>query len=450
MNFVSNTEKEKSEILSSIGVKRFEDLIPNIPKNALYSPAANGILKNGLSELEVQIALEALAAKNKTVQQQASFLGAGAYHHFTPSVVGAMISRGEFLTAYTPYQPEASQGTLQATFEFQSMIAELYGMDVANASLYDGASALAEGVMLALRETGRNKILISRAIHPEYRLVVKTYCRNFEIVEIDLESGATSLEKAEMLLDDNTACIAIQSPNFFGSIEEGKKFADLAHKKGALLVTSSNPMAAGLLASPGEFGADVATGEGQPFGVSLNFGGPYLGLIACKEQFVRRMPGRICGITKDVEGKRGFVLTLQTREQHIRREKATSNICTNEALMALAATVYLSLLGPQGLKDVAELCIQKAHYAADQISKIKGFSIAFRSPYFNEFVVESKVAPVKITQALHQKNIVNGLELAHYYPELKNHTLYCFTEMNSKGQIDSLVAALKEVSLANA
>ncbi len=448
MAFTANTEKEKSELLREIGVHRFEDLISNIPQNALFTPAKNGILRDGLSEMEVQETLEKLAGKNKTVQQSPSFLGAGAYNHFVPAAVGAIISRGEFLTAYTPYQPEASQGTLQATFEFQTMVAEIYGMDVANASLYDGASALAEGILLALRETGRNKILISSAVHPEYRQVVRTYCKNFTIIELPCENGVTSFADLEKHLDADTACVAIQNPNFFGSLEEGQKWADAAHAKGALLITSSNPIAHGLLTAPGAYGADIATGEGQPLGVSLNFGGPYLGLIACKEKFVRKMPGRICGITKDLEGRRGFVLTLQTREQHIRREKATSNICTNEALMALAATVHMSLLGPEGLKEVATLCLQKAHYAAESIGKIKGFSLAFTSPYFNEFVIRSKIAPAKVNTQLRKKGITGGLELGRFYPEWADAMLFCVTEMNSKVQIDALVKALEEVSLA--
>ena len=448
MQFTANTEKEKSEILREIGVHRFEDLISNIPQNSLFTHHKDGILKNGLSEMEVQEALEKLASKNKTVNQSPSFLGAGAYNHFIPAAVGAIISRGEFLTAYTPYQPEASQGTLQATFEFQTMIAEIYGMDVANASLYDGASALAEGILLALRETGRNKILISGTVHPEYRQVVRTYCKNFQIVEIPYADGVTSFKDLEKHLDADTACVAVQNPNFFGSVEDGQKLADAAHAKGALLITSSNPIALGLLSAPGDYGADIATGEGQPLGVALNFGGPYLGLIACKEKFVRKMPGRICGITKDVEGRRGFVLTLQTREQHIRREKATSNICTNEALMALAATVHMSLLGPEGLKEVAQLCFQKAHYAAESIAKVPGFSLAFNAPYFNEFVVRSKFAPAKVNEYLLKKGIVGGLDLGRFYPELKDSLLFCATEMNHKAQIDALLRALEEVSLA--
>lgn len=493
MQFISNSEQEKKEILSAIGVKNFEELISNIPPGSFFSPSSAGGLKNGLSEMEVLSQLNSLASKNQTVEELISFLGAGTYHHFIPSAVNALISRGEFLTAYTPYQPEASQGTLQSAFEFQSMICELYGMDVANASLYDGASALAEAALLALRETGRKKVLISKTVHPEYRAVLKTYCKSFlspepsdsplersvssatrprgvggrqadgacgegGIIEIPYSQGITSLSELEKLCDSQTACVIIQNPNFFGCIEEGEKFAELAHKNGALFLVSANPISLGLLTPPGEYGADIAVGEGQSLGIPLNFGGPYLGLFACKEKFMRKVPGRIVGMTKDLEGKRGFVLTLQAREQHIRREKATSNICTNEALMALAATVYLSLLGPKGLKEVAELCLQKAHYLASEISKIPGFSLAFTprshceensdeaiSSFFNEFVVRSKIAPEKIQEHLLKNNIIGGLPLGRFYPELSDATLFCATEMNSNIQNDSLVHALKEI-----
>lgn len=443
MQFISNTEKEKEEILAAIGVKKFSELVANLPPSTLFSPASEGLLKNGLSEMETLAHLKSLSSKNQTVENWAAFLGAGAYHHFIPSAVNALISRGEFLTAYTPYQPEASQGTLQATFEFQTMIAELYGMDMANASLYDGASAMAEAAFLALRETGRKKILVSQTVHPEYRHTLKTYCKNFEIVEIPYSEGVTSFPELEKQCDETFACVIIQTPNFFGAIEEGKKFSELAHKKGALLIVSANPISVGILSPPGEVDADIAVGEGQPLGIPLNYGGPYLGLFACKEKFMRKMPGRIVGMTKDLDGKRGFVLTLQTREQHIRREKATSNICTNEALMALAATVYLSLLGPQGLRECAKLNLHHAHYAAEQISKIPGFSLTFHSPFFNEFVIRSKTSPEKIQQHLSKNNIIGGLPLGRFYPELSDCTLFCTTEMNSKEQIDHLVRILK-------
>ena len=447
MQFVANTAQEKKELLSAIGVRRFEDLIPNIPRQGLFAPAKDGVLRNGLSEMEVTAHLQALAAKNRTVDQFASFLGAGAYHHFIPAAVNALITRGEFLTAYTPYQPEASQGTLQATFEFQSMVAGLYGMDVANASLYDGGSSLAEAALLAVRETGRRKILVSRTVHPEYHQTLDTYSKSLEVHEVPADkSGVVSIPELEKRLDSSVACVILQSPNFFGCLEDGTKIAELAHKHGALFVVSADPLSLGLLAPPGEYGADVATGEGQPLGIPLHYGGPYLGLFSCKEKYLRKVPGRICGLTKDANGKRGFTLTLQTREQHIRREKATSNICTNEALMALAATVYLSLIGPQGLKECAQLNYDKAHYAADRISRVPGFSLVFDSPFFNEFAVRSKIAPQKINQYLLGKGILGGLPLGKFYPELADAILYCATEMNTREQIDRLADALEALA----
>ncbi|MBI2915695.1 MAG: aminomethyl-transferring glycine dehydrogenase subunit GcvPA [Elusimicrobia bacterium] len=444
MQFISNTSQEKKEILETIGVNRLEDLFANIPRDSLFSPKINGVLKKGISEMEVSRELQSLADKNRTVAQIPSFLGAGAYHHFVPAAVPALISRGEFLTAYTPYQPEASQGTLQATFEFQTMISELYGMDVANASLYDGASALTEAALLAVRETGRKKILVSRTVHPEYRQTLKTYGKSLNIREIPFLNGTTSLDSLEKELDDQTACVILQTPNFFGSLEEGEKIGAMTHAAGSLLIVSSNPISLGILKSPGNYGADIATGEGQPLGISLNYGGPYLGLFSCKERYLRKIPGRIAGMTKDREGQRGFVLTLQTREQHIRREKATSNICTNEALMALAATIYLSLLGPKGLEEVALLNLKNAHILADKISQAPGFELAFTSPFFNECVVRSSQDPYQIRDHLSQKGIIGGLPLGKFYPDLSDCTLYCATEMNTEKEIESLVAALKQ------
>ncbi|MBI4218050.1 MAG: aminomethyl-transferring glycine dehydrogenase subunit GcvPA [Elusimicrobia bacterium] len=444
MQFISNTSQEKKEILETIGVNRLEDLFANIPRDSLFSPKINGVLKKGISEMEVSRELQSLADKNRTVAQIPSFLGAGAYHHFVPAAVPALISRGEFLTAYTPYQPEASQGTLQATFEFQTMISELYGMDVANASLYDGASALTEAALLAVRETGRRKILVSRTVHPEYRQTLQTYGKSMNIREIPFLNGTTSLDSMEKELDDQTACVILQSPNFFGSLEEGEKIGAMARAAGSLLIVSSNPISLGILKSPGNYGADIATGEGQPLGISLNYGGPYLGLFSCKERYLRKIPGRIAGMTKDRDGQRGFVLTLQTREQHIRREKATSNICTNEALMALAATIYLSLLGPKGLEEVALLNLKNAHILADKISQAPGFELAFTSPFFNECVVRSAQDPYQIQDHLSHKGIIGGFPLDKFYPDLSDCTLYCATEMNTEKEIESLVAALKQ------
>lgn len=445
MQFIANTPQERKEILSEIGVQKFEDLIKNIPASTLFSPSEKKVLKDGLSEMEVQKHLSALSHKNHPAGKLACFLGAGSYHHFIPAVVPALISRGEFLTAYTPYQPEASQGTLQATFEFQTLIAELYGMDVANASLYDGASALAEAALLAVRETGRRKILVSRAAHPEYRRVVQTYSKSFTVEEIALKDGKTSLPDLQSSLDSSTACVMIQSPNFLGILEDGAEIADLGHSAGALFVVSANPMSLGILSPPGVYGADLAVGEGQPLGLPMNFGGPYLGLFTCRQNLMRKMPGRVCGLTKDSNGKRGFTLTLQTREQHIRREKATSNICTNEALMALASTIYLSVLGPEGLKECATLNYENAHTVLDVVLKAKGFSRVFDSPFFNEFVVRSKIPPKQLNEALLKEGIVGGLDLGSSYPELKDCVLFCSTEMNSKEEIERLGLALNKI-----
>lgn len=445
MDYISTTKKEKEEILSSIGALSFKDLIGNIPQDAFLADHSFNLIKNGVSELETFKHLKNLASKNQTAEEFPCFLGAGAYHHFIPAVIPALISRGEFLTAYTPYQPEASQGTLQATFEYQTMIADLYGMDLANASLYDGGSALAEATFLALRETNRKKVLVSKAVHPEYRKVLQTYCQGFEIETIDLEDGATSHKKLIDRIDEETACVLIQSPNFFGVLEELQVLEPIIHEKGALFIVSANPISLGVLASPGECGADVAVGEGQALGISLGYGGPYLGLFSCKEKYARKIPGRICGMTHDLDGKRGFVLTLQTREQHIRREKATSNICTNEALMALAATIYLSVLGPQGLKELAEINFSLAHMAAHKISQLPGFSLAFAKPFFNEFVVRSKTDPEKIKKALWDNKIIGGLPLGTFYPDMSDCTLFCATEMNSPEQIDALIKTLEKI-----
>ncbi|OGR96984.1 MAG: glycine dehydrogenase (aminomethyl-transferring) [Elusimicrobia bacterium RIFCSPLOWO2_01_FULL_64_13] len=444
MPYVANTREEKEAILSAVGKKSFSELIANIPKKGLFFLPENSFLRGGLSEMEALSRLEKLSEKNRTVRQGPSFLGAGAYHHFIPAAVGALIGRGEFLTAYTPYQPEASQGTLQATFEFQTMIAELYGMDVANASLYDGASAMAEAALLAVRETGRKKILVSRAAHPEYRKVLGTICRNLEIREIPERNGVTDLDALGSALDGTAACVLVQHPNFFGCLEDVAAVSRAAHADGALAAVSTNPLSLGILEPPGAQGADIATGEGQPLGIPLGYGGPYLGLFACKERFLRKMPGRVAGMTVDADGKRGFTLTLQTREQHIRREKATSNICTNEALMALAATVTLSLLGPEGLKELAELNLRKAHYAAETLSAVPGLSLRFSSPFFNEFVVDSGTDPEKIRERLLEKGVAGGLPLKRFYPELGRSTLYCVTEMNSREDIDALAGLLGE------
>jgi glycine dehydrogenase subunit 1 len=382
-----------------------------------------------------------LSAQNENLNDYACFLGAGAYRHYVPSVVGHLAGRSEFYTAYTPYQPEVSQGTLQVIYEFQSMMCELYGMDVANASMYDGASALAEAAIMAVNVTGRTKVILPRSIQPDSRALTHTYTapQGIELVE------TATLEEALAALDDKTAALLVQQPDFFGQVHDLQQLADAAHAHKALLVVSSYPTALGLIKSPGECGADIAVGEGQPLGMRLSFGGPYVGLFTCRTEYVRNLPGRIVGQTLDKNGKRGFVLTLQAREQHIRREKATSNICTNEGLIALITTIYLSALGKQGLQQVARQCYDKAHYAASEIAKLPGYSLAFSGPFFNEFVVRcSSAAQVeKVQQAALDAKMIAGYALAQDYPELQDCVLFCCTEMNTKAEIDALVQVLK-------
>lgn len=445
MNYVPNTANQQAEILARIGVKSIEELFEDIPESVRRQAQLN--IRGGMSEHELVKHVKGIASKNTTIDEYASYLGAGAYEHYIPSFVDQLLLRSEFYTAYTPYQPEISQGTLQAIYEYQTLVCELTGMDAGNASMYDGASALAEAALMSCDATRRSKVLVPQTIHPEYREVLRTYLppRGVEIVEIPFKDGTVDLEALEKALTEEVAGILLQSPNFFGSVEKAEKIGQLAHGNGALLVMSVNPVSLGLLKSPGELGADIVVGEGQPFGNPLNYGGPYLGFLACRDKFVRRMPGRIVGATKDKNGKKGYVLTLQAREQHIRREKATSNICSNEALCALAFTIHLTGLGKNGLREMANLNLQKAHYAAREIAKIPGMSLAFSSPYFHEFVIRTEVSPSKINEELLKYQIIGGLDLSRFYPELDQHLLFCVTETKSKEEIDRLVARMGEV-----
>mgnify|MGYP000556969542 CR=1 FL=1 len=445
MNYVPNTVKQQEEMLARIGVNSKEELFQDIPESVRRQAQLN--IREGMSELELVRHLSKLAAQNKTVEEYTSFLGAGAYEHFIPSYVDHLLLRSEFYTSYTPYQPEISQGTLQAIYEFQTMVCELTGMDVANASMYDGASALAEAALMSCDATRRKKILAPRTLHPEYREVLKTYLepRGVDILELPYANGEVDIKQLEAKLNAEVAAVLLQSPNFFGVIEKAAEIGEMAHAKGALLVMAVNPVALGLLKSPGELGADMVVGEGQPFGNPLNYGGPYLGFLACREKHLRRMPGRIVGATKDKNGKKGYVLTLQAREQHIRREKAASNICSNEALCALAFTIHLSGLGKQGLKEMAMLNVQKAHYAAQEIGKLPGMSLAFSSSFFHEFVVKTQISPKKLNQELLKHGIIGGLDLSRFYPELNQHLLFCVTETKTKEDIDRLVARMGEV-----
>lgn len=445
MNYVPNTAEQRQQLLERIGVKTVDELFADVPaKVRLQRPLA---VEGGMAEQDLVRHVKGLAGRNANLEEYSSFLGAGAYEHYIPAFVDQLLLRQEFYTAYTPYQPEISQGTLQAIYEYQTLVCELTGMDAANASMYDGASALAEAALMSFDATRRRKVLVAQTVHPEYREVLYTYLhpRGIQIADIPYKNGAVDMQALEQLLTEEIAGVLIQNPNFFGHMEAAEAIGRLAHAKGALLVMTVNPVALGLIKAPGEVGADIVVGEGQPFGNPVNFGGPYLGFLATRDKYVRRMPGRIVGATVDRNGKKGYVLTLQAREQHIRREKATSNICSNEALCALAFTIHLSALGKSGLKELANLNLQKAHYAAKQIAAVPGMSLAFSGPFFHEFVIETKTDPAKINAKLLEDKIIGGLDLSRFYPELKNHLLFCVTETKTKGDIDRLVARLEEI-----
>jgi len=445
--FIPHTDADREEMLKVIRVGGVEELFNDVPA-AFRFPDLN--LPNALTEMEVRKELVEISKTNRTVGDMVSFLGAGAYNHYSPATVDSILRRSEFYTAYTPYQAEISQGTLQAIFDYQSLIATITGMEVSNASHYDGATAVAEAInmSMAVFRGKRNNIILSPALHPQYRATAATYNRGSEIKIIDSQDIAMS-DRPESLLElvnEDTALVMVQYPDFFGRIYDYSDFAKTVHQSGALFGVSVNPLALGLLKPPGEFDADIVTGEGQSLGIPLSYGGPYLGLFATKEKYVRKMAGRIVGETVDVNGKRGFVLTLTAREQHIRRDKATSNICTNQGLIALASTVYLSLLGKQGLREVAELCYQKAHYAAQKIDALDNYHVWLDDPFFNEFVVECPISVKQINNILLERNILGGYDLSKDYPSLKNHMLIAVTEMNSRQEIEMLVKILAEVS----
>jgi glycine dehydrogenase subunit 1 len=445
VNYLPHAEGERAEMLAAIGVDSVADLFTDIPA-ALRLAELN--LPEGLSELELQDHLRQLSLRNTSLKSMRSFLGAGIYHRYVPAVVDTIISRGEFLTAYTPYQPEIAQGTLQVIYEFQTMICELTGMDVANASLYDGPTAVAEGAFLACRSTKRNAIVIPSTVHPETRQVLRTYASGPEmaVVEVASREGAVDLDALAAVLTTDVACVVIQQPNFFGTLEDVAKITEMAHAVGALVVAYVEPVSLGLLQSPGEWGADIVAGDAQPFGIAPQFGGPTVGFIGCRDKYLRQLPGRVAGATTDAEGKVAYTLTLQTREQHIRREKATSNICTNQALCALAVTVYLTCLGPQGVQEVAEVSVRRAHALADKLAKVPGFSIAFQSPYFHEFVLRCDVPVAEVLAGLRQRGILGGVALGTWYPDLADCILVAVTETNSPADLDAYAAALAEVA----
>ena len=444
MTFIPHTDADRQAMLDAIGVKSVDELFGDVPERVRF-PELD--LPDSMTEMEAVGELNEIASYNLPISQSTIFLGAGAYNHYIPAVVDHMLRRGEFFTAYTPYQPEISQGTLQAVFEYQSMICTLTGMEVANASHYDGATALAEAVVMALNvKRGRKKrILLSPSIHPQYREVVATYIQgmNLDIIEPPLESGTDGLRAA---LDKDTALLAVQNPNFFGQLEDLAGLAKDAHAAGALFCVVANPISLGLITPPGLYGADIVVGDGQPLGIPLGYGGPYLGFFASREKYVRKMAGRLVGETVDADGKTGYVLTLSTREQHIRRDRATSNICTNQGLMALAATVYMATMGKHGLKKVAELCYHKAHYAAGEIDQLAEYSVLQGKPFFNEFVVQCPRPVAEVNNYLLDSwGIIGGYDLEGSYPQHKNQMLIAVTEMNSREEIDVLATALAEV-----
>jgi glycine dehydrogenase subunit 1 len=444
--FNPHTAKDRQVMLETIGVEKIEELFQHTPKSHRFPRLE---LPAQLTEMEAWREVYQYHCQNEAGTQMPSFLGAGAYRHYTPAVVDSILRRGEFYTAYTPYQPEISQGTLQAIFEFQSHIINLTGMDVSSASHYDGATAAAEAVNMSqfIFRKKRNKVVLSPALHPHYRQTIHTYFANagLDFVGEDLDLAA-SPEALAALIDQDTALVLVQYPDFFGRIYDYTALGKAAHEAGALLGMAVNPLALGLLKPPSEFGADIVCGEGQSLGLPLSFGGPYLGILATKNEYVRSIAGRLVGETVDVNGQRGFVLTLSTREQHIKRERASSNICSNQGLMALAATVYMTVLGKAGLREVTELNYHNAHYAASQIAKLSGYQLWNTQPFFNEFVVTCPKPAAEINQALLRKGIIGGYDLVQEYPALKDQLMLAVTEMNPKDQIDALVVALAEVA----
>jgi glycine dehydrogenase subunit 1 len=447
MRYIPNTDKQVKEMLGRIGVKSIEELFTSIPeKLRLKTPLSN--IPPAMSESDTIRHMKEMGKKNADLGSYISFLGAGAYNHFIPSVINHIISRSEFYTAYTPYQPEISQGTLQAMYEFQTLVCQLTGMEVANASMYDGASALAEAVIMAHRINRRKEVFLSRGLHPEYRQVVNTYCRYLGVTIKEIpytDKGVSDLEWLSRNISENISAVAVQSPNFFGCIEEMRDIEKLIHGKDSIFITCiTEPVSLGILKPPGDFGADIVVGEGQGLGNPISFGGPYLGLFAARERYIRGMPGRLVGRTVDANGKTGYVLTLSTREQHIRRERATSNICTNHGLCALSAAVYMSLMGREGFRRLAILNLQKADYAKGLLSGLKGCRLKFNSPLFNEFVIEAPGNPDDINRKLIAEGIIGGLNLERFYPELKNCMLFCVTENNRKEDIDKLWTHLRQ------
>jgi Glycine cleavage system protein P (pyridoxal-binding), N-terminal domain len=446
VSYIPNTDADRARMLEAIGVNSVSDLFTPIPAEIRERADFSGV-DGALDDISLKKHLISLASKNADMDRFPSFLGAGIYDHYIPPIVGHITGRSEFYTAYTPYQPEVSQGVLQSIYEFQSLICQLTGMDIANASLYDGATALAEAAIMACDITKRKRVLLASSIHPAFRRTVKTYMPLLadSVNECPFDPGTATLDRAALdaALTDEVACVVVQQPNFFGVVEDLRALADAAHAKGALLIAVVDPISLGLLETPGACGVDIVVGEGQGLGCYPAFGGPLLGLFACRKEYVRRIPGRIVGGTVDGEGTRAYTMTLRTREQDIRRETATSNICTNQALFALAATVYLSAMGKTGMAQVANLCLQKAHYAQKAICEIPGFEPVFSGPFFKEFAVRCPEDPVALNKRLLEAGIMGGLPLGREYAGYENAMLLCVTEQRTREEIDALVAALK-------
>jgi glycine dehydrogenase subunit 1 len=445
MSYLVHSDDDRKKMLGCIGAKDVKELFKSIPGQIIY-PKID--LNNPLSEKEIADKIETIASKNKTLNKFSSFLGGGAYNHYIPGVVKYVQSLSQFYTSYTPYQAEISQGTLQYIFEFQSLVCRLTGMGIANASMYDGASALAEAVLMAKRISGKNKALVSKTVHPEYRQTCSTYCKGtgIEIVELNYSGGKLDLDSLAGKIDDSTGSVVIQNPNFFGCFEDVYKIKEIISKfPDCKFIVAVNPNTLALLKPPSDYGADIVVGDGQVFGSSLSLGGPYLGFFATKEQFLRNMPGRIVSKTIDAKNNSAYVLTFQTREQHIRKYKATSNICSNHSLNALAATVYLSLVGEDGLREIANICLQRAHYLCDKIIAAGKFKLKFNTKFFNEFVISTDIDIKELLIKLRKENILGGIYLGTYFPELKDSMLVSVTEMNSMEDVDKYVEVLKKI-----
>jgi len=444
--YIPNTTKDVEKMLADIGLSSTDRLFDDIPDDLKLNRSLN--IGEPLTEFDIARYMNNISSKNRSINELTCFLGAGAYDHYIPSLVDHVISRSEFYTSYTPYQPEISQGTLQTIFEFQSLISNLTGMDVANASVYDGATAIAEAIIMATLETRKNEVVISATVNPEYRKVVKTYAKalNVRLIEVPEKGGITDIDSLKEVVTDDTAAVIVQNPNFFGIIEDIRDIEKITHSaKKAKLIMSVDPISLGILKSPGELGADIVVGEGQPLGNKLSFGGPYLGFMATTTKLMRRLPGRIVGQTEDLDGKRAFVLTLQAREQHIRRDKASSNICSNQALNALAATVYLTSLGKKGLREVALQSARKANYAFEKLTKTGKYKPVFNKPFFREFVLSSDINSKDINKHLMNNGILGGYDIEEDYPQYKGSIMYCVTEKRTKTEINQLVEVLEGV-----